>query len=102
MISCNFNNNVGKNLLEIVKIHVPSITSKSLLSLELTSLPEDKLFPLTYFISSILKIIWEKRLTKSRISSYDIRTTLEANCIMLRKTRFQSQVPILEELLIRL
>ena len=102
MISCNFNNDVGKNLLQIVKIHVPSITSTSLLSLELTSLAEDKLFPLTYFTSSILKTIWERRLTKSRISSYDIRTTLEANCILLSKTRFQSQVPILEELVNRL
>ena len=102
LVSCNFNNNVGKNLLEIVKTHVPSITSTSLLSLELTSLPEDKLFPLTYFTSSILKMIWEKRLTKSRISSYDIRTILEANCIMLRKTGFQSQITILEELVIRL
>ena len=102
LINCDFNNNVGNTLLNLIKLYVPSLTGPSLLRLELTNLPEEKLFSVTFFTSTILKTIWDKRMAKSRISSYEVRTTLEAKCILLRKTRFVSRVPILEELLTNL
>ena len=102
LINCDFNHNVGKSLLNIIKTYVPSITGPSLLSLELTNLPDETEFCLTFFTSSILKIIWEKRISKSRINLFEIRATLEAKCILLRKTRFDRHVPILEELLTKL
>jgi hypothetical protein len=88
--------------INLIKLHVPTITGPSLLWLELPNLPEEKLFSVIFFISTILKTIWDKRMAKSRISSYEVRTTLEAKCILLRKTRFVSRVSILEELLTNL
>ena len=78
LINCDFNNNVGNTLLNLIKLYVPSLTGPSLLRLELTNLPEEKLFSVTFFTSTILKTIWDKRMAKSRISSYEVRTTLEA------------------------
>ena len=96
---CDYNNDVGKTLLNTVKNSIPSITAEALLHLELAHLPADYEFPITYFTSFILMTIWEKRMSKSRILPYDIRSTLEAKCILLRKTRHRDHVPILEVLL---
>ena len=96
---CDYNDDVGKSLLNTVKISIPSITPQAIMHLEFTNLPADYEFPITYFTSFILMTIWEKRMSKSRILPYDIRSTLEAKCILLRKTRHREQVPILEELL---
>ena len=96
---CDYNNDVGKTLLNTVKNSIPSITAEALLHLELAHLPADYEFPITYFTSFILMTIWEKRMSKSRILPYDIRSTLEAKCILLQKTRHRDHVPILEVLL---
>ena len=102
LIYCDYNQDAGNKVLSTVQQYIPAISGPALLRLELTDLPEDVEFSLTYFASSILMLIWEKRITKSRISLYDIRATLEAKCILLRKTRLEQHVPILEEMLINL
>ena len=99
LIECSFNNDAGKKLLNTVRNIIPGITGQDLLRLELCDLPEDSEFPITYFTSFILMTIWDKRMSKSRISLYDIRATLEAKCNLLRKTRLKDQVPTLEHLL---
>ena len=64
-----------------------------MLRLELTDLSEELQLPMLTFISSMLLIIWEKCLSRSRILLYDIRATLEAKCLLLRKTRLKNMVP---------
>ena len=98
LISCNYNNNVGNQLLSTVQNYLPEISGPALLRLELADLPEEVEFCLTFFTSSILMSIWEKRMSKSRISLFETRATLEAKCLLLRKTRFEGNVPILEEI----
>jgi hypothetical protein len=72
-----------------VQAHSPDVTaaSLSLLRLELSNLPEDLELPMITFLSSLLHAVWDKRLSKSRISLYDIRATLDAKCQLLRETR---------------
>ena len=98
-IDCECNNDVGKNLLNSIKNVIPNITGEALLRLEFANLPADLEFPITYFTSFVLMTIWEKKMSKSRIIPFDIRSTLEAKCILLRKTRNREHVPILEDLL---
>ena len=100
--NCNFNHDVGKKLLHIVKNFIPNISEQTLLRLELAELPAELEFPLTFLTSSILMMIWDKRTSKSRISLYEIRATLEAKCNLLRKTRFKEQVTTLKKMLNRL
>ena len=98
-IHCKYNNEAGQTLLTIVQNHIPDITAASLLRLELRNLPEDNELSVTTFISTFLLCLWEKRYTRSRIVPYDIRATLEARCLLLRKTRFGNQLSTLSEMI---
>ena len=80
-------------------VHLPDASAAALLRIELTDLSEELQLPMVTFIYSILLIIWEKRLSRSRILLYDIRATLEAKCLLLRKTRLESMVPNLVEMM---
>ena len=102
LINCDYNQDAGNKVLSTVQQYSPNISGPALLRLELTDLPEDAEFPVTYFASSILMFIWEKRMSKARISLYDIRANLEAKCLLLRKTRLQHHLQILEAMLTNL
>ena len=93
LIYCGFNDGAGQVLLSAVHVHLPDTSAAALLRLELAHLPEDLELPMFTFISIILLAIWEKRLSRSRILLYDIRATLEARCLLLRKNRFHNMVP---------
>ena len=102
LIYCDYNQDAGNKVLSTVQQYVPNISGPAMLRLELTDLPENAEFPLIFFASSVLMAIWEKRMSKTRISIFDIRSTLEAKCLLLRKTRLQHHVPVLEEMIMYL
>ena len=93
LLHCGYNDGAGQALLEAVHVQLPDTSAAALLRLELAQLPEDLELPMVTFISTILLAIWEKRLSRSRILLYDIRATLEARCLLLRKTRLDNMVP---------
>ena len=99
LIHCGYNDGAGQALLSAVHVHLPDTSAAALLRLELVHLPEDLELPMVTFISAILLAIWENRLSRSRILLYDIRATLEARCLLLRKTRFHNMVPNLVEII---
>ena len=77
-IDCECNNDAGKNLLNSIKSVIPNVTGEALLCLEFANLPVGLLFPITYFASFVLMTSWEKKMSKSRIFPFDIRSTLGA------------------------
>ena len=85
-------------MLSVAQQHIPDISTASLLRLELANLSEDVELPLVTFVSATLSAIWEKRYTKSRIVLYNIRTTLEAKCQLLRETRYKDHASKLVDL----
>ena len=95
LVHCNYNNGVGLSLLSVAQKHLSHLTADSLLRLELAGLPEEYELPLVTLLSAGLSAIWDKRYTKSRITLYDIRATMEARCQLLRETRYKSTVPML-------
>ena len=97
-IHCVFNQGVGQQLLTIVQEHLPAMSAQSLLRLELP-LSADKEFGVIFFTSTILSHIWNKRMSRSRITLYDIRSSLEAKCLLLRKTRYERFTQLLQSLL---
>jgi hypothetical protein len=99
LLQCSFNHGTGQTLLQIVKTKIPTMTAASLLRLELANLDEDTEYSLATFISTTLLSIWDKRLTRSKISPFETRATLEARCLLLRKTRFRNQANILMEII---
>ena len=84
---CEFNQNTGRILLQIVSRYTPEVTATMLLKLQLETLDVDLKFQLVWFTSTILQEIWNKRVSKSAIQLFDIRSTLEARCQLLRKNR---------------
>ena len=98
-IECSFNNGVGQSVLQTVQTYIPAMTAASLLRLELANLEDATEYSLATFVSASLLAIWDKRHSKSRITPFDTRTTLEARCLLLRKTRFSNQATILLEMI---
>ena len=99
LVDCGYNNGAGQTLLNIVHTSLPDMTTASLLRLELTSVEiEDELSTVT-FISAFLKEIWDKRHSRSRITSFDIRATIEARCLLLRKSRWRNSIATLTNMI---
>ena len=99
LIHCSYNQEVGLKLLKCIQHLVPAMSDQDLLHLEIRGLPIDMEFPVVFLTSSILRYIWNQRISKARMSLYEIRTSLEAKCILLRKTRFENHATGLETLL---
>ena len=87
LISCEYNDSVGQDLHHIVQDYVPGLTVPSMLRLELSDVEEETELVVVTFISTILREIWNMRLGKTTIRRNTIRTSLEAKCQILRKTR---------------
>ena len=92
LVECSYNNGAGQTLLHTVQTSLPDITTASLLRLELTSVELDDELSTVTFISAFLKEIWDKRHARSRITSFDIRATIEARCLLLRKSRWKNSI----------
>ena len=101
LIDCSYNHGAGQAVLHSVQASMPELTATSLLRLELPSLATDvdaELCTVT-FISTVLQEIWNKRFSKTRILLFDIRATLEARCLLLRKSRLQNNYETLSNLI---
>ena len=99
LIQCSYKSGIGQNLLRVVKTYVPAMSATSLLCLELSSLEDETLYSLATLISALLLSIWNRRHTRTRITPFDTRATLEARCLLLRKTRFANHAAILTEMI---
>ena len=96
MILCQSNDDVGLQLLQLLRGFTPALQIESLLRLDLHVDPDLEL-PLVLFISTVLSSIWNLRQSNSRVQKYLVRSQMEANINLLRETRFASTVVKLEE-----
>ena len=99
LIQCSYNCGTGQNLLSLAQNYIPAMSAPSLLRLELVNLEDETLYSLATLISALLLFIWDKRHTRTRITLFDTRATLEARCLLLRKTRFANHAAILTEMI---
>ena len=100
LISCSYNEGAGQTLVSAIQRIIPSLTVKELLLLQFPDLSEDQEMAIVFLTTATLQEIWTKRHKKMRISIYDIRTTLEAKCLLLRETRFPNLHQSLQDLLL--
>ena len=99
LIQCSYNSGAGQNLLRVVQTFIPAMSASSLLRLELSGLEDGTEYSLATLISALLLSIWDKRQTRTRITLFDTRATLEARCLLFRKTRFSNHAAILSEMI---
>ena len=98
LLSCAYNNGTGQALITTLQRVLPSLTADQLLLLQFVDLTETQELPLVFFSTAFLLEVWNRRVKKGRIGIYDIRSTLEARCSLLRETRYQNCYECLMEL----
>ena len=99
LLSCKHNDGAGQWLMSVVEDQIPNITAEALLRLDLPVMSEENELAITLLISVVLSEIWDRRMKKVRIRLFEIRSTLEARCLLLRETRFKSHASVLTEFL---
>ena len=91
---CEFNNGVGQWLLQLIRSKVPGVSPQQVILLDLNL--DDKLrLPIVWLIAKTLGSIWTSRADKKTVNKYNTRAMLEANIMLLRKTRFIESAEIL-------
>ena len=59
-------------------------------------------FQVMFFVSAFLLEVWFQRLKREKINIYEIRTTIEARCNLLRETRYKQPLEQVKEMLYNL
>ena len=101
-VSCTFNHEVFHSLVKVIKMVLPNVTNDELLRFSFKDLSQSQEFPVMFVVSSFLLEIWSRRVKKSKICLYEIRTTIEAKCSLLRETRFNGSCATIQDMLINL
>ena len=98
LLSCEYNAGTGQALIATLHRVLLSLTSEQLLLLQFADVTESQELPLVFFSTAFLLEVWYRRIKKGRITLYEIRSTLEAKCSLLRETRYQNVYECLGEI----
>ena len=99
LITCSQNNEVSNWLLQRVQPLVPGLTPQQLVLLNLGDLPEEQNLPVTWLIAKTLNYIWSQRCRQKKPTLHETRATLEAEILILRKSRYQESSRILDDII---
>ena len=100
LILCPFNNGVGVWLYRCIRQLFPNLESPQLLSLNLeTNHSSEKAFSAIWIIAKTLMIIWSSRISNTGNTITITRASLEAEIMLLRKTRFKHHAEELKNLI---
>jgi hypothetical protein len=99
LLTCQYNDGSGQALVSTLQRILPALTPDKLLLLQLPSLPEALEMSIVFFTAALLLEIWNRRTKKVKITLYEIRSTLEARCSLLRETRYHNIYETLKDLL---
>ena len=99
LLTCQYNDGAGQALLTILQGAIPGLSPDDLLHLQFHSLQESQELATIFLTTALLLEIWSRRSQKKRITIFEIRSTLEARCSLLRETRYNSITGILREYL---
>jgi hypothetical protein len=98
LFMCNYNAEVGSWLIKILNKLIPGVTAQKIILLDLNI--DIKLhLPLIWTISQILNFVWNCRLEKKSPTLFRTRASLEANIMLLRKTRFTKAAVTIQEII---
>ena len=88
LVSCSYNGGAGHVLLTTLQYTIPALSVDQLLLLQFPETNKQDELMMVFLTTATLLEIWSRRLKKEKITEYEIRTTLEAKCSLLRETRF--------------
>jgi hypothetical protein len=95
---CSSNNGVPAALVAGLRIHMPSITSLKILTMDFET-TESMELPVTWVSASFLSSLWALRTEKRAVEGYVIRSDLEAAFSILSRTKLRNQAVLTRQLL---
>jgi hypothetical protein len=100
LVLCPFNNGVGFWLIRCLRELFPHLQPDQLIFLNFNIDSHDKnALPAAWLAAKALHAIWLSRTKKRATNIPATRAALEANIMLLRKTRFKTSAPTLENLI---
>ena len=101
LITCHFNNDIGNWLIRCLGLLHPHLNPQQLVILHFDLDAKDRASLSTVWLTAkTLEAIWQCRITKKASTIFATRATLEANIMLLRKTRFADCAEALENLIV--
>ena len=97
LLYCSANDGIGLKLLQYLQETQPDLQADAALRLELP-VEEDQELPVVWVTANVLRCIWNLRQSGTRVRPHLIRSKLEAEVNLLRETRFNINVPKIEEI----
>ena len=98
-MECPYNDNVISALTRELKKLCTNMKEDDLLRFTFPELCGDQEFQVMFVVSAFLLEVWSRRLKREKINSYEIRTTIEARCNLLRETRYKQPLEQVKEML---
>ena len=90
-LTCSYNtSDVNNWILQVVEKVAPNSSLQDIVTLDF-NLDGTLTFPLIWFLSHILSMVWQLRSSKKTINMYIIRAFMEAKINILRKSRLNSR-----------
>ena len=99
LLSCTYNGGTGQVLLCTLQRFFPALTPEKILLLQFPDATEVQEMSSAFLTAALLLEVWNKRTKKTRISLFDIRSTLEAKVSLLRETRNNTMYETVRELI---
>ena len=98
LFTCSYNAEVGIWLIRALSRVIPGVTAQQVILLDLNT--DSKLhLPVVWTISQTLNLVWNCRIEKKSPSLFRTRASLEANIMLLRKTRFSRAAETIQEII---
>jgi hypothetical protein len=95
--NCVSTNNVGRSLLQAIRLHDPAVTPAGLLRLEFTA-EEANEMPIVWVTAQTLLYMWGVRQNGRVVDLFTTRTVLETKINLLRETRFRNEHACIQEI----
>ena len=99
LIFCIKNDDVGYKLLKCLQVYIPNIDAEGVLRLDHGPMEEDLSLPVTLITAIVLSSIWKQREAGSAIQAYKVRAEIEQYINLLRTSRLQNTVTLLQDML---
>ena len=98
LLHCTKNDGVGLKLLACLQQYVPGLEAAAALRLDHGAVEEKLSLPLTLLTAIVLNTLWKEREAGTVVKSYKVRAELEQYINLLRTSRLNNTVTLLDEM----
>ena len=95
LVNCEGNNGAGNAVMDCLRRLVPDLSAEAALRLDV-QLDEGVELPFVWFSAAAFQAIWELRSAGKKVELYKIRSEIETKISLLRETRFNNAITMLD------